>query len=102
MAILKFKKLIEDLETGSQQVVTVIGKATSSGYAGTSYMATSAGEAGTTYYATSAGTAGKAGTAAYSSSAGNTGTAYVAHRASSGTAKLAGTHADYATGSEGF
>jgi len=75
MAILKFKKLIEDLETGSQQVVTVIGKATSSGYAGTSYMATSSG---------------------------NTGTAYVAHRASSGTAKLAGTHADYATGSEGF
>lgn len=87
MAILKFKKLIEDLETGSRQVVTVIGKATSSGYAGTSYMATSAGEAGTSYKATSSG---------------NTGTAYVAHRASSGTAKLAGTHADYATGSEGF
>ena len=75
MAILKFKKLIEDLETGSRQVVTVIGKATSSGYAGTSYMATSSG---------------------------NTGTAYVAHRASSGTAKLAGTHADYATGAQGF
>ena len=87
MAILKFKKLIEDLETGSQQVVTVIGKATSSGYAGTSYMATSAGEAGTSYKATSSG---------------NTGTAYVAHRASSGTAKLAGTHADYATGAQGF
>jgi hypothetical protein len=68
MAILKFKKLIEDLETGSSQVISsvakTVDKATSAGYAGTAYKATSAGYAGTARVAHygSSGTGGLAGT----------------------------------------
>lgn len=80
MAILKFKKLIEDLETGSSQVISsvakTVDKATSAGNSGTAYLATSAGQAGTSVKATSAGYAG---------------TARVAHFGSSGTGGLAGT-----------
>jgi len=51
MAILKFKKLIEDLQNNTSQVLPSISKtvplATSAGYAGTAYKATSAGRAGT-------------------------------------------------------
>ncbi len=51
MAILKLKKLIEDLKNGSTQVLSSIGmtvtKATSAGYAGTAMYASSAGYAGT-------------------------------------------------------
>lgn len=83
MAILKFKKLIEDLENNTSQVISSVSKtsdtatyATSAGYSGTSYKATSAGVAGTSVKATSAGYAG---------------TARVAHFGSSGTGGLAGT-----------
>ena len=83
MAILKIKRLIEDLENNSTLVLSAVAKATSSGNAGTALKATSAGEAGTALKATSAG---------------NSGTTRVAHYASSGTAALAGTNAIYATG----
>jgi hypothetical protein len=77
MAILKFKKLLEDLQTGSVQVLPDgVGKATSSGAAGTAYKATSAAVAG---------------------SAANAGTARVAHFGSSGTAGLSGTSAFWST-----
>ena len=71
MAILKIKRLIEDLENNSTLVLSAVAKATSSGNAGTALKATSAGNSGTTR---------------------------VAHYASSGTAALAGTNAIYATG----
>ena len=79
MAILKFKKLLEDLENNTSQVLSsvtkVVSKATSAGYTGTAYMATSAG---------------------------NAGTARIAQWGSSGTGKLAGTHGLYQSGAEGF
>jgi hypothetical protein len=97
MAILKFKKMIEDLETGSTQVlatltianVTTVGYATSVGTAGVMALATSAANAGSSSFAT---TASKAGSAAQA------GTARVAHYASSGTANIAGTSAHWSTG----
>lgn len=64
MAILKFKKLIEDLQNGSVQVLSAVGKASSAAYAGTGYLSASASNAG---YAT---TASRAGTSAFASSAG--------------------------------
>lgn len=75
MAILKFKKLIEDLENGSNQVisnltisnVTNVGYAGSVGTAGVVALATSAGNAGTAFKATSAGQAGTARIALYGS-----------------------------------
>jgi hypothetical protein len=71
MAILKIKRLIEDLENNTTQVLAnPVAKATSAGYAGTGAKATSAGYAGT---------------------------ARVAHFASSGTAALAGTSGWWAT-----
>lgn len=68
MAILKFKKLLEDLENNTSQVIGSVTKtlsgnatyATSSAYSGTAYKATSAGQAGTAYKATTAGRAGTA------------------------------------------
>jgi len=61
MAILKIKKLIEDIENGSTQVLSSIGMvATTASYAGTSVKATSAGNAGTALKATSAGNSGTA------------------------------------------
>jgi len=51
---LKLKRLIEDLETGSVHILAAVKTAT---------KATSAGYAGTTYYATSAGGGGTSGTA---------------------------------------
>lgn len=62
MAILKIKKIIEDLETGSRQVLSAVGKATSAGNTGTAYLATSAAKSGTAAYASSAG-GGAGGTA---------------------------------------
>lgn len=87
MAILKIKKLLEDLELGTTQVLPSVGM--------TVTKATSAGNAGTTYKATSA---GNSGSAAFATTSGNAGTSRVAHFASSGTAALAGTHAIFATG----
>jgi len=84
MAILKIKRLIEDLENSTTQVLSSsVAKATSAGYGGTAYLATSAGQAGTAVKATSAG---------------NAGTARVAHFASSGTANIAGTSVVWSTG----
>jgi hypothetical protein len=62
MALLKFKKLLEDIETGSHLVLDMstvtVPKATSAGYAGS---AMTAGKAGTAL---------RSGTAAFASSAG--------------------------------
>lgn len=96
MAILKIKRLLEDLENNTTQIlVNPVAKATSAGYGGTAYLATSAGQAGTSYLSTSA---GQAGTAAYASTASRAGTSFVAHYASSGTANIAGTSAVWSTG----
>jgi len=81
MAILKIKRLIEDLENNTTQVISSVTKTVS-----LATLATSAGQAGTSSLATKA------------TSAGYAGTARVAHYASSGTAALAGTHAIYSTG----
>jgi hypothetical protein len=71
MAILKIKRLIEDLENSTTQVLSSsVAKATSAGYGGTAYLATSAGNAGSSSYAS---TSAIAGTAPYS------GTAYRAY-----------------------
>ena len=73
MAILKFKKLIEDLENNTTQVLSTVTKAGAGAQAGTAavatlaVLATSAGQAGTAVKATSA---GRAGTAYYSTTAG--------------------------------
>lgn len=97
MALLKFKKLLEDLETGSKQVftgtvktasgatlATSAGVAGSADYAGTSSKATTSGVsgsaayAGTSYLTTSAGVAGSAafsGTAMLATSSGEAGSA---------------------------
>jgi hypothetical protein len=85
MAILRIKRLLEELESGVQPVVadTCIF-ATSAGNAGTSSLATKA---------TSAGNAGTAGLATLATSAGYSGTARVAHFGSSGTGALSGTAA---------
>lgn len=87
MAILKFKKLIEDLQDNTSQVIPAItklvAKATSAGYSGTSTLADTA---------TLATSAGKAGSAAYA------GTTRIAHYGSSGTGAIAGTHAIFSTG----
>ena len=73
MAILKFKKLIEDLQNNTNQVLASVAMPIS----GTAAVATLAVKA---------------------TSAGNAGTSRVAHFASSGTAALAGTNAIFATG----
>jgi hypothetical protein len=78
MAILKFKKLIEDLENNTTQVLSSVTKPAS-----LATLATSAGQAGTAYKATSAG---------------QSGTSRIAHFASSGTAALSGTNAIFSTG----
>lgn len=85
MAILKFKKLVEDLQNNTTTVLPSMTytNAGSAAYAGTSYKATSAGNAGTTYKASSADYAG---------------TARIAHYGSSGTGAIAGTHAIFSTG----
>jgi hypothetical protein len=70
MAILRIKRLLEELESGVQPVV-----------ADTCIFATSAGNAGTSSLATKA------------TSAGYAGTARVAHYGSSGTGALSGTSA---------
>lgn len=81
MAILKFKKLLEDLENDTHQVlVSDVAKASSAGNAG------------------KASSASNAGTSSLASSANNSGTSFVAHYASSGTANLAGTSAVWSTG----
>jgi len=75
MAILKIKRLIEDLENDSHQVLANhVAKATSAGNTGTASLATLA------------------------SSASYAGTARVAHFASSGTANIAGTSEVWSTG----
>jgi hypothetical protein len=90
MAILKIKRLIEDLENNTTQVLASVTKpASTASYAGTSYLATSAANAGTSSIS---------GTATKATSAGYAGTSRVAHFASSGTAALTGTNAIFATG----
>lgn len=72
MAILRIKKLIEDLENNTSTVLASMTKlASTATQAGTSSLAASANQAGTTR---------------------------VAHYASSGTAALSGTNAIFATG----
>jgi hypothetical protein len=78
MAILKFKKLLEDLENNTTTVLGSVTKVTSS-----ATLATSAGYAGTSYLTSSANYAG---------------TSRVAHYASSGTAAIAGTSVVWSTG----
>jgi hypothetical protein len=69
MAILKIKRLIEDLENNSTQVLAnPVSKATSAGGAGTSSLASSASYAGTVVLASSANYAGTAYAAAYGTS----------------------------------
>lgn len=76
MAIVKLKKVLEDLENNTSLVVGTITKtATSAGYAGTSYKATSSGVAGSAAYA---------GTSAKATSAGFAGTSSVAAAGTSG------------------
>jgi hypothetical protein len=87
MAILKIKRLIEDLENDSHQVL-----------ANHVAKATSAGNTGTASLATLASSASYAGTSMKATSAARTGTAYVAHFASSGTANIAGTSEVWSTG----
>jgi hypothetical protein len=77
MAIVKLKKIMEDLKENTTTAIDV------STITATWPKATSAGNSGTSYKATSAG---------------NAGTSRVAHFASSGTGALAGTHAIFATG----
>lgn len=79
MAILKIKKLIEDMERNESTVLGTVTKAIAGAVSGTAAVATLAVKA---------------------TSAGNAGTSYRANRAdfgSSGTAKLAGTGAWWAT-----
>jgi hypothetical protein len=72
MAILKIKRLVEDLVNDTHQVLTDnVAKATSAGNTGTASLASSASYAGT---------------------------ARVAHFASSGTANIAGTSEVWSTG----
>lgn len=78
MAILKIKKIIEDLENGSTQVLSNLTIATVTNVG----IAASVGTAGVVSYAASS---GNAGTAFKATSAGNAGTARVAHYGSSGT-----------------
>ena len=64
MALLKMKKLIEDLENNSSLILSSVEKvATTAGNAGTAYLATTAAFAGTSYKATTAQYASSAGTA---------------------------------------
>ena len=101
MAILKFKKMIEDLQNGTTQVlstltianVTNVGIAATVGTAGVVSLATSAANAGTSSVAT---------LAVLATSAGNAGTSLVAHYGSSGTAKIAGTSGFWSSGSLGM
>jgi hypothetical protein len=79
MAILKVKKMIEDLENGSTQVLSTL----------TIANVTNVGIAATVV---------TAGVVSLATSAANAGTSLVAHWASSGTAALAGTSAIFATG----
>ena len=72
MAILKIKKIIEDLENNTNQVLGSVTKNTA-----TATLATSAGKAGTAQYATAS---------------------LVAYYASSGTGKLSGTSSFYSSG----
>jgi hypothetical protein len=76
MAIVKMKKLIEDMERNESTVLGTVKKAMAGALSGTAAVATTA------VFATSA---GKAASAAYA------GTARVAHYGSSGTGALAGT-----------
>ena len=69
MAILKIKKIIEDLENNTSQVLSSVTKLVST--ASNSGYATSAGRSGTAMFATSA---GRAGTAAFATSAATSGT----------------------------
>jgi len=94
MAILKVKKMIEDLENGSTQVLSTltIANVTNVGIAAT------VGTAGVVSLASSAANAGTASVADYSKSAGTSGRAEIANWASSGTAALAGTSDIFATG----
>ena len=86
MAILKFKKLIADLENNTTTVLSSVTKvASTASNAGTAAVATTAANAGTSAVAT---TAVKSGSAAYSGTAFG---AQRAHWASSGTASLKGT-----------
>ncbi len=78
MAILKIKKLIEDLELNTTLVLSSMTK-----LASTATVAGSAAYSGTGYLATSANYAGSS---------------RVAHFASSGTANIAGTSAVWSTG----
>lgn len=66
MAILKIKKIIEDLENNTSQVLSSVTKLVST--ASNSGYASSAGNAGTASYST------LAGTAAFATSAGTSGT----------------------------
>lgn len=50
MAILKIKKLIEDLENGTTQVVTGVSYASSAANAGSSSYASTSAEAGSAAY----------------------------------------------------
>lgn len=55
MAIVKIKKMIEDLENNTSQVLNSVTKvATTAGYAGTSYVASYSSYADTANYATTA------------------------------------------------
>ena len=68
MAILKFKKLIADLENNTTTVLSSVTKvASTASNAGTAAVATTAANTGTAAKATSA---GRAGTAYYSTTAG--------------------------------
>lgn len=69
MAIKAVKRLIEDLENNTDQVISDVTKlastatvAGSAAYAGTAYLASSAAYAGTAYLASSAAFAGTAST----------------------------------------
>lgn len=79
MANIKFKKLIEDLENNTSQVLGTIKKNDSgtSAYAASAGYSSSAGQSGTALLAASATyatSAGKAGTALYATNAGSAAT----------------------------
>ena len=104
MAILKFKKLLEDLQNDTRQVLTgEIAKATSSGKAGTASMSITAGTAVFSAGATTAGKAASAsgaataGTAIFAAGATTAGLAAKAYFGSSGTGALPGTGAWWGT-----
>jgi hypothetical protein len=83
MANLKIKKLIEDLENNTTQVLSTVTKAVAGAVSGTAAYATTAGRSGTAQVAVLATSAGKAASAAYA------GTSRIAHYGSAGTGALA-------------